>query len=108
MQCNIRSRPRLRVDLWLARALRSLRHMSPRKTITKKLEATFIVMVSTGLAIFSAERFERSGPDRELLRHLKEMQEARRAQGGNVDGHPPMHPRWNAPPPRPLPRYAQR
>jgi hypothetical protein len=82
--------------------------MSPRNTITKKLEAIFIVVVSVGLAIFSADRFERSGPDHELLRQLKEMQEARRAQGETMDARPPMHMRWNAPPSRPLSPFAQR
>jgi hypothetical protein len=39
---------------------------------------------------------------------LKEMQEARRAQGENMDAHPPMPMRWNAPPSRPLSPFAQR
>jgi hypothetical protein len=82
--------------------------MSPRSTVTKKLEATIIVVVSAGLAIFSADHFERSGPDRELLRQLKEMQQARRERGENADIRPPLHHRWNAPPPRSLHQYAER
>jgi hypothetical protein len=46
--------------------------------IVKKLDAAIIVLVAVGLAFFGADRVGRSGPDRELLRQLKEMQEARR------------------------------
>lgn len=103
--CIFRSRPHWETTRRLARALRSPASMSPRNTITKKLEAIFIVVVSSGLAILSADRLERSGPDRELLRQLKEMQEARRAQDGNAEHPHPVYGRGNAPP---LPRYAQR
>jgi hypothetical protein len=82
--------------------------MNLRSDVTKKLEATVVVVVSTVLAIVGADHFERSGPDRELLRQLKEMKEARQECSDNVEVCPPRHHRWNAPPPHLTHRYAER
>lgn len=77
-----------------------------RLGLTKKFEAILIVVVSTGLAIFSADQFQRSGPDRELLRELREMHEARQVQDENRTHFRFTH--GNAPPSHALPRVAQR
>ncbi len=55
--------------------------MSLRNAVPQNVQATIIVVISTGLAIFGAHHFERSGPDRELLRQLRVMHEARRERG---------------------------
>ncbi len=82
--------------------------MSLRSDVTKKWEATAVVVISTVLAIVGADHFERSGPDRELLRQLKEMQQAQQECSENAEVRPPMHDRWNAPPPHSLHRIAER
>lgn len=76
--------------------------------VTKKLEATIIVVVSTVLAIIGADHFERSGPDRELLRQLKEMKEAQQECSDNTEVCPSMQYRTSAPPAHPLHRFAER
>jgi hypothetical protein len=82
--------------------------MNLRSAATKKLEVTVIVVFSSGLAILSADHFQRSGPDRELLRQLKEMQQAQQACEEREDVcHSAPH-RWNGPPPGALHRYAER
>lgn len=82
--------------------------MNPRSVVKKNLEATIVVVVSTVLAIWGADHFERSGPDRELLRQLKEMQEARRERGQNAEMHYLNHARGNASTSRTVDRYARR
>lgn len=82
--------------------------MSLRNASTKKLEATIIVVVSTGLAIISAHHFEHSGPDEVLLRQLKEMQEARENGGDEMANPRPVHGSWETSPLPVFEKYAQR
>ncbi len=100
-------RPSTRRDAWHACCDIRLR-MNPRSVVKKNLEVATIVVVSTILAIGGADHFERSGPDRKLLRQLKEMQEARRERGQNVGMHYLNHARSNASTSRTMDRYAQR
>ncbi len=89
-QCNFRSYAIHDSPGLVARALRYPLRMNPRNVVKKNLEAIIIVVVSTGLAILSADHFERSGPDHVLLRQLKEIQEARRERNENAGIHRPM------------------
>lgn len=52
--------------------------MTLRSAFPKNLDATIIVVISTSLAILGANHFDRSGPDRALLRQIKEMRDTQR------------------------------
>ena len=80
--------------------------MSLRSALLQNVEAAVIVVISTGLAIFGAHHFERSGPDRQLLRQLREMQEVPREQGAEGEFPRPIY--HYASPPVVVERHARR
>jgi hypothetical protein len=105
-QCNFRSQ-RVRMHATsFGTSVAMSRVMIPCNVFAKNLEAAVVVAISTGLAIAGANFIDRSGPDRELLRQLRErspvVQLEQGEAGVSYSKNPPP------PSPRPLPLYAQR